>query len=105
MKYKGILELEQCSDLNLALDLAENLDCYSLDAQIYAPARFGEIVFEEVGIDITDPAFSAFDFDEFGKRRLKADGFVLTPYGVIVRDDIPFRHEYTEEPGPGMSLQ
>ena len=105
MKYKGILELEQCSDLNLALDLAENLDCYSLDAQIYAPARFGEIVFEEVGIDITDPAFSAFDFDEFGKRRLKADGFVLTPYGVIVRDNIPFRHEYTEEPGPGMSLQ
>lgn len=105
IKYKAILELEQCNDLDLALDLAENLDCYSLDAQMYTPAIFGRMLFEEMDIDTSDPAFLNFDFDGYGRRQLLEDSFVLTSYGVIGRNDTPFRHEYTEDPGPGMSLQ
>ena len=99
-KYKAVLERELCNDLDMALDLARNLSCYEYDAVILSAAEYGEYVLREAGIDTEDPAFSGFDFEEYGERQLRISGFVETAYGIIGRNEQPFIPEYTKtEPG------
>lgn len=99
MKYKAALELEQCKDLALALDIAANLGCYDYKPDIVSLSVYGEHVLKNAGIDIEDPAFSGFDFDGYGERSLEKDGLVLTAYGAIARNGQVFAYEYTEQAG------
>ena len=62
MKYKAVLELEQCFDLDMALDIAANLGCYDFGPDILSPDAYGEYVLQSAGIDTGDPAFCRFDF-------------------------------------------
>ena len=62
MKYKAVLELEQYSDLDMALDIAANLGCYDFSPDVLSPDAYGEYVLQSAGIDTGDPAFSCFDF-------------------------------------------
>lgn len=39
MKYKAVLELELCNELDMALDIAGNLDCYDFDPKIVSPRQ------------------------------------------------------------------
>lgn len=103
-KYKAAMELEHCDDLDLALDIAANLDSYNFDQEIFSPARYAEYLLEEAGFDTEDPAFKWFDFEGFGERKLKEIGYLPTAYGLISRNEIPFRQEYTR-PQQGMKLQ
>lgn len=103
-KYKAALELEHCDDLALALDIAANLDSYNFDQEIFSPARYAEYLLEEAGFDTEDPAFKWFDFEGFGERKLKEISYIPTAYGLISRNEIPFRQEYTR-PQNGMKLQ
>ena len=83
-KYKAALELEHCNDLDLALDIAANLDCYSFDQEMFSPARYAEYLLEEAGFDTEDPAFRRFDFEGYGERKLKRSDLLATAYGVVV---------------------
>lgn len=103
-KYKAAMELEHCDDLDLALDIAANLDSYNFDQKIFSPARHAEYLLEEAGFDTEDPAFKRFDFEGFGERKLKEISYIPTAYGLISRNEIPFRQEYTR-PQQGMKLQ
>lgn len=103
-KYKAAMALELCNDLDLALDIAANLDSYNFDQKIFSPARYAEYLLEEAGFDTEDPAFKWFDFEGFGERKLKEIGYIPTDYGLISRNEIPFRQEYTR-PQQGMKLQ
>ena len=103
-KYKAVLELEVCSDLDMELDIAENLDCYDYDPVILSPEAYAEYLLQEAGFDADDPAFSGFDFRDYGERHLQRVGYVPTPYGSIARNEKPFVPEYTK-PEPGMTMQ
>lgn len=106
MKYKAALELERCSELSMALDIAANLDCYDYDSTLLSPQAYGELVIQSAGIDPKDPAFSFFDFKGYGERKLEKSGLVFTPYGSISRNDREFVHEYTQsgQGSPGMVM-
>lgn len=103
-KYKAAMELEHCDDLDLALDIAANLDSYNFDQEIFSPARYAEYLLEEAGFDTEDSAFKWFDFEGFGERKLKEISYIPTAYGLITRNEIPFRQEYTR-PQNGMKMQ
>lgn len=103
-KYKAVMELELCNDLDLALDIAANLDCYDFDPEMDSPTRYAEYLLQTAGFDTEDPAFQQFDFKGFGERRLKEIGYSLTSYGAISRNELPFRQEYTK-PQQGMTMQ
>ena len=96
-KYRAAMELELCSDLDLALDIVANLNCYDFDPELYSLASYAEYVLKELGIDTQDPAFSSFDFQGYGERKMKEVGYVFTAYGLISRNEQPFQREYTEE--------
>lgn len=104
VKYKAVLELEVCNDLDMELDIAENLDCYDYDPIILSPESYAEYLLQEAGFDADDPAFSGFDFRDYGERHLQRVGYVPTPYGSIARNEKPFVPEYTK-PEPGMTMQ
>ena len=96
-KYRAAMELELCSDLDLALDIAANLHCYDFDPELHSPASYAEYVLKESGADTEDPAFASFDFQGYGERKMKEVGYVFTAYGLISRNEQPFQREYTEE--------
>lgn len=103
-KYKAVLELEVCNDLDMQLDIAENLDCYDYDSVILSPEAYAEYLLKEADFDVDDPAFSGFDFKGYGERCLQNSGFVTTPYGSIARNEKNFVPEYTK-PEQGMTMQ
>ena len=72
MKYKAVLELEQYSDLDMALDIAANLGCYDFSPDVLSPDAYGEYVLQSAGIDTGDPAFCRFDFRGYGEGVLAA---------------------------------
>lgn len=106
VKYKAVLELEVCNDLDLELDIARNLSCYDYDTLIFSPESFAEYILREAEFDPDDPAFAGFDFKDYGERCLRDSGSVPTTYGMIARNNRPFVHEYTapQSPQSGMTL-
>ncbi|WP_455617029.1 antirestriction protein ArdA [Eisenbergiella sp.] len=95
-KYKAVLELECCNDLDMELDIAKNLDCYEFDDVILSAEDYADYVLRETGIDTSDPAFACFDFKGYGERQLQNSGYVHTAYGYIGRNDQPFIRQYTK---------
>ncbi|WP_455437652.1 antirestriction protein ArdA [Hungatella hathewayi] len=95
VKYKAILQMECCDNLDQELDIANNLACYNYDTIIFSPESFSEYIFKEAGFDIDDPAFKGFDFARYGERCLRENGTISTSYGMITRNSRPFVHEYT----------
>ncbi|MCD7994403.1 MAG: antirestriction protein ArdA [Clostridia bacterium] len=90
IKYKAALEFEQSNDLELALNVASNLNCYELDSSIISLECYAEQIFQKAGIDTDDPAFTYFDFRSYGERHMQKNGFAMTPYGVISRNGQTF---------------
>ncbi len=94
MKYKAALELEQYPELDRMLDIAVHLDRYNFNPDVVALDAYGESVLKSAGIDTQDPAFSHFNFKEYGKRQLFKAGYVYTPYGAISRSGQEIAQEY-----------
>ena len=107
-KFKAALELEICNEVGFALDVAENLDCYDFDPEVYSPAVYAEDIFREAGIDPDDPAFFRFDFIGYGERLMQQAGHVQTAYGMIIRNENPFVLKYSQTDSTqteGMTMQ
>lgn len=94
-KFKAALELELRNEIEFALDVAENMDCYDFDPKMYSPAVYAESIFKEAGIDPDDPAFARFDFLGYGERQMQEAGHVQTAYGMILRNENPFVPKYS----------
>lgn len=102
-KFEAALELEQCDNLEQALQIAENLDCYSYDPQMYSMAAYTRYLFGELEINVDDPAFAAFDFQGYGERQLGLSESVQTAYGMITRnEDFPIQTQQNTENGMKM---
>ena len=94
-KYNAVLTFEYYAELDDMLDLTHNLDCYDHDLGITSPAGYAEAVLQKAGINTGDPAFSSFDFYGLGLRLLEKRGIMSTPYGIVKRNEKPFKHELT----------
>lgn len=101
-KFKAVLELELCNDIDFALDVTENLDCYDYDSEIRSPAAYAEYLFKEAGFDTNDYAFSMFDFRGYGERVMEKAGHIQTNYGVISRNETAFIPNYSKTQGMQM---
>lgn len=95
-KFKAALELEIRNEIDFALDVAENLDCYDFDPKMYSPAVYAESIFREAGIDPDDPVFAMFDFMGYGERQMQQAGHIQTAYGMILRNENPFVSKYSQ---------
>lgn len=107
-KFRAALEYEQCHDLKLALDIAENLNCYD-----YCPAsdveQFGEEVLQRQGEAVfRDPVLKGgIDLKAYGEAQLEQQGYLLNAAGTgyIHRNGQEFHHERTEpQPEFGMTM-
>ena len=103
-KFEAALELEQCDSLEQALHIAENLDCYSYDPQMYSMAAYTRYLFRELEINIDDPAFATFDFQGYGERQLGLLESVQTAYGMITRNE-DFLIQAQQNTEQGMKMQ
>lgn len=107
-KFRAALEYEQCHGLKLALDIAQNLNCYD-----YCPAaeveRLGREALGRQG-DVLghDPILMGnIDLCSFGEALLERDGYVLNAAGDawLRRSGQEFRHERAEtQPDQGMTM-
>lgn len=104
-KYKAALELENCNNLDMELDIANNLDCYTYDDRVCGLESYTEILFQQAGIDTNEPAFNSFDFKGYGERYCQKCGHVVTPYGSIYRNINSFIQEYTKTSQSSMTMQ
>ena len=89
-------EMEIRNEIDFALDVAENLDCYDFDPKMYSPAAYAEYIFREAGIDPNDPAFAMFDFMGYGERQMQQAGHIQTAYGMILRNENSFVSKYSQ---------
>lgn len=103
-KFEAALELEQCDSLEQALHIAENLDCYSYDPQMYSMAAYTRYLFRELEINIDDPAFATFDFQGYGEHQLGLLESVQTAYGMITRNE-DFLIQAQQNTEQGMKMQ
>lgn len=103
MKYKAVLELELFPDLDMMLDITQNLDCYVCCPWIATPTDYAKYLLQQLDVNTSDPSFAQFDFAGLGKCLLESKHLLITPYGTIYRNIVPFVPEFTK-PQPGLSM-
>lgn len=97
-KFRAALEYEHCHDLKLALDIAENLNCYD-----YCPAsdveQFGEEVLQRQGEALfRDPVLKdGINLKAYGEAQLEQQGYLLNAAetGYIRRNGQELHYTYT----------
>ncbi|MFR4438996.1 MAG: hypothetical protein ACLT46_03735 [Hungatella sp.] len=88
-------DIEKLNELAKRIQDLENLECYDYYPLIAFSKAYGTYVLKETGMDLQDPVFLNFDFGGCRFRRLSKAGHICTTYGVILRNESPFQHEYT----------
>jgi hypothetical protein len=94
-KYKAALDYTDCTDLDLAVDLAANLDCYDFSPEVYSAEDYGRQIFiEQYNIQPDNPDLKLIQLDRYGFEKMKLDGATNTDYGFVRRNEFPFFQEY-----------
>lgn len=102
--FMAALEYEGCDRLDFALDISQNLHCYD-----FLPDDTIELYGREQakGNGVVRPdSLSAeiFDYASYGRRQAEDTGRRLTEHGYIARNHEEFCYEYSEAPGPVLSM-
>jgi hypothetical protein len=105
-KCYAALEYENCSDLDLAADISQNLRCYEfLPDQCADLKTYGQLMLAK-HYHLTDESLiTCFDLEAVGKELMKAVGAVSTRYGIISRTDEPFLYDFSSPSSSGMQMQ
>ena len=99
-KYKAALQYEYCTDLDYAIDIAQNLDCYNFYPELSSPTDYGQQALLEASKFSTDDiAFKLLDFSRYGEAKMKENGVQSTDYGLICRNGKEFVYEFCQKPG------
>ncbi len=101
--YKAALEYEGCTDLDFAIDIAQNLNCYDFYPSFCSPDDYGrQVLLENSGLSPDDIAFELLDFKKYGEEKMKIDGVLSTDYGLIRRNEKEFMFEFCSKQGQQM---
>ena len=108
-KFRTALEYERCHDLRLALDIAENLNCYDFCPASEAEKMGKETIKRWDGRLDGDPILAGHvDWKAYGGMVLEQDGYELNAAGTsyIRRNGREFIYEHSEpRPEQGMTMQ
>ena len=98
-KYKAALQHENCTDLDFAIDIANNLDCYNFYPDLSSPENYGrQALLEASKLQADDMAFKHLDFRRYGEAKMEADGVKFTDYGLICRNEKEFVFHFCQQP-------
>ena len=105
-RFVAALELENCRDLRLALDISQNLQCYE-----WIPCDglkdFGRRKLLEAGVSEELLGSGCIDLEGYGANLLEEAGYVLTSdeSAYIARNNREFLYEWSNPEEVGMTLQ
>lgn len=105
-RFAAALELENCRDLRLALDISQNLPCYE-----WIPCDglkdFGRRKLLEAGVSEKLLDSGCIDLEGYGADFLEEAGYVLTAdeSAYIARNNLEFIYEWSSPEGVGLTLQ
>jgi len=95
-KYKAALQYENCTDLDFAIDVAQNLDCYNFYPSLSSPEDYGrQILLNASKFPHDDMAFKLLDFRRYGEAKMKDNGVKSTEYGLVCRNCKEFVFEFS----------
>ena len=98
-KYKAALQFEYCTDLDFAIDIANNLDCYNFYPDLSSPEDYGrQVLLEASKLQADDMAFKHLDFRRYGEAKMEANGVKFTDYGLICRNEKEFVFHFYQQP-------
>lgn len=98
-KYKAALQYENCTDLDFAVDIANNLDCYNFYPDLSSPEDYGrQALLEASKLQADDIAFKHLDFRRYGEAKMEANGVKSTDYGLICRNEKEFVFRFYQQP-------
>lgn len=100
--YKALLEATDCKDLSDAGLLADTLGNYIFTPSLNSPEEVAE---EELGVILCEESVPQLipyvDLRGYGQFLIEQRGGVLTPYGLLEREDGQPVHSMNEQPEPG----
>lgn len=98
-KYKAVLEFTDCTDIDFALDLAQNLDCFDFYPEMSSPEDYGRLaLLKTSGLKPDDPAFQYLGFVQYGHAMMRQDKASATGYGLVLRNEKELVPEYSQQP-------
>lgn len=104
-KYKAVLELTDCTDIDYALDLTQNLDCFDFYPEMSSPVDYGKMALLKVsGLKPDDLALKLLRFEWYGRAMMEQDGAGTTEYGLVLRNERDLVLEYFQ-PSKGIGQQ
>ncbi|NPV89709.1 MAG: antirestriction protein [Firmicutes bacterium] len=104
-KYKTVLEFMDCTDIDLALDLTQNLGCFDFHPEMSSPGDYGKLALQKIsGLKPDDTALKLLRFEWYGRAMMEQDGVDATEYGLILRNEKELALEYSR-PSKGIGQQ
>lgn len=109
-RYTAALELEDCHDLRLALDISNNTQCYDW-FPCDAPGKFAEAHLRRAGVSKDLIRSGNIDLDRYGSYLLTCMGYTPSSdgSGYIRRNNEKFQYQFStptlEKPGMNMGIQ
>lgn len=95
-KFKAALELMDCTDIDLALDITQNMDCFDFHPELSSPEEYAKQEFiNKYQIPSDDPVAQLIQFGLYSPALMKQDNAQVTPYGVIRTNDKHMVLEYS----------
>ncbi|OLS03558.1 hypothetical protein [Tissierella creatinophila] len=97
--FKSAMELENCTRLDYALDISQNLDCYDYLPKTADLERYGRFVADRDKI-VKDGTILGdnFDYVKYAKADIEKEELVSCKYGFIKRNDEKFHYQLSKEP-------
>lgn len=95
-KYKAALELMDCTDIDLAMDIAQNLNSFDFYSELSAPEEYAKQEFlKKYHIAPDDPVAQMIQLPASASVFIEKDHAQITPYGIIRTNDQPMVMEHS----------
>lgn len=103
-KFKAALELMDCTDIDLALDITQNMDCFDFYPELSSPEDYARQEFlKRYHIPEDDPILKHIHFSRCDSDLMLEANACATPYGIIRLGDREMTLEYSS-PGLGQQM-
>lgn len=96
---ESAIELEDCTRLDLALDISQNLNCYDFIPKGINYEKYGRIMAEKHGIVKQDSILGEnFDYVKYAMAAIEKEELEPCKHGLIKRNEEKFYYEFSKEP-------
>ena len=101
---ESAIEIEDCTRLDFALDISQNLDCYDFIPKGANLEKYGRIMAEEKGVVKLDSILGEnFDYIKYAKAAIGKEELEPCKHGFIKRNEEKFYYGFSKEPS-GMDI-